>query len=147
MPAYSTLRTFIAALKTGQTNITRSLEGLINDDEKRQGHAWRVRNAGVFDGAFDPWLREMLGDAGLSTPEIDHVERWPDPQKETVRQEIVAAIDDNRTLGFNWEIWEGADPVSDVREETPGTRRVVFRSPRAGVRLSGVNFGSIHVDA
>ena len=147
MPAYSTLRTFVEAVRSGLTNITSCLETAVNDPQNRLDHAADMSSPAVASGPFPSWLRSILGSAGMSQAEIDHMERWPDSQKEIVRLEIVSAIQGNRPLRFGWELHGGDTPLSEVRHDANQDVRVVFRSPRKGVLLSGLNYGSIHVEA
>lgn len=147
MPAYSTLRTFVEAVRSGLTNITRGLETVVNDPQNRLDRAVDMNDPAVARGQFPPWLRTLLMQAGLSQAEVDHMERWADSQKEIVRLEIVSAIQGNRPLRFGWELHGGDDVISEVRRDANQDVRVVFRSPRNGVQLSGLNFGSIQVEA
>jgi hypothetical protein len=146
MPAYSTLRTFIDSLRTGETNITHSLESLLNNPEKRRARAGDVQNLDVSQ-PFPEWLREEFRNAGMSEKEINHIESWPNTGKEIVRSELQAAIGTNGTLRFNWEIFDGDHPETAVRSRDGANARIVFQSPRTGVQLHHFNFGAIHVDA
>ena len=146
MPAYSTLRTFIDSLRTGETNITRSLESLLNNPVKRGDYGDRVRTLDVTQ-PFPAWLREELLAAGMKMKEVNHVERWPNAGKELVRRELQAAIGANGTLRFTWELFDGDDPDTEVRQRQGADTRIVFKSPRKGVQLSHLNHGAIHVDA
>ncbi len=67
--------------------------------------------------------------------ELDHIERWPDSQKEVARVQVVAALTESRPIHFGWELYDGADPVCDVRHDANQDVRVVFRSPRKGLKL------------
>ena len=136
MPPYSKLHTFIDALKTGETNITRCLDRLVNNPQKRREHFDFAKQVNAFSN-FPGWLRDELSQAGMSQEEIDHIQRWPTEEKETVRIQIVDAVQEKRPLRFGWELYEGGRPVSDVRREAGRDTRVVFRSPRAGVRTEG----------
>jgi len=131
MPPYSKIQTFVDALKTGETNITRSIDKLANDGDKRAKYLTSIQKRNAFD-SFPTWLRRELRVAGMRKAEIDHVERWPKKEKESVRVEIVAAIEKKRKLHFGWEIYDGRRPVSDIRHEGRSTR-IVFRSPRSGL--------------
>lgn len=145
MPAYSSLRTFVDSLRTGETNITRCLESLLNNPNKRTDNGDRVRTLDV-SRPFPAWLREELLASGMKTEEVDHIERWPNHGKELVRRELEAAIASSGTLRFSWEIFDGDNPETAVQRDGPGAR-IVFKSPRKGVQLSHVNYGSIQVEA
>jgi hypothetical protein len=147
MPAYSTLKSFINALKTGDTNITQCLERLANDRAKRAQYATDIRALHTGVGQLPGWLRNEMVQAGMSQPEVDHVERWPDREKEKVRLQVVEALDHDSNLHFSWELFEGDDPLSEVRRDPSQDVRVVFRSPRKGVKLSAINHGDVKVEA
>jgi hypothetical protein len=147
MPSYSTLRLFVNAIKTGDTNITQGLERLANDPAKRQQYLNDINAAQTAVGALPGWLQIELIQAGLSQAEVDHCSRWPDAEKEKVRQRVADAIPEGRNIHFSWELWDGNDPDSDVRRDPDQDVRIVFRSPRKGVKLSLVNFGDISVEA
>lgn len=147
MPANGTLRSFINALTSGQTNITRCLERLANDPTRRQKYAADINAPHAAVGQLPGWLRNEMVQAGMSQAEVDHAERWPDAEKEKVRRQVAEAIRDERPLHFGWELYDGDDPVSEVRRDPNQDVRVVFRSPRKGVKLSLVNHGSVSVEA
>lgn len=147
MPPYSTLRTFVNALKSGETNITRSLEKLVNDGSRRQKYADWVDKPGALDGEFPAWLRTELVQAGMKQEEIEHIEAWPDSQKDVARAQVSAAVKDKRPVRFSWELWEGKHAESEVRRDADQEMRVVFKSPRDGVELGLVNFGGVKVKA
>ncbi len=147
MPAYSTLKSFIKALKTGDTNITQTLESLVNNRAKRNQYSSDIRATHTGQGQLPGWLRSEMVQAGMSEPEVDHCERWPDREKEKVRQQLVEAMDSDANLHFSWELFDGDHPLSEVRRDSNQDVRIVFRSPRKGVKLSTLNYGDISVEA
>ncbi|MEX0682544.1 MAG: hypothetical protein WD904_03015 [Dehalococcoidia bacterium] len=147
MPPYSTLRTFIDALRTGETNITQCLENVTNNRALRDAHLAEVQTPNAFDGALPQWLCDALDQAGMSNDEIRHIERWPAREKEIVRQQVALSIGDNRTLRYGWELQDGDAPVSDVRVQNSNEAVIIFRSPRSGVHLKTVNFGFVDIEA
>jgi hypothetical protein len=145
MPAYSTLRTFIDSLRTGRTNITTTFDALLLDRAALREHPeWPTfRDTPVLNGPMPQWLRNILSTAGIRDIEIIHIDQhWPAAQKELARQWIAAAIEEDVPLSFSWELHDGTDPVNEQREEG---RRIVFRSPRDGVRISGLNVWYVHI--
>jgi len=141
MPPVSTVRTFIEALRTGRTNITRALDqllanpGSLQDDPDYPG----VQQQGALNG-MPEWLRARLTQPPVAPPlrpqEIDHIERWPNGQKEIVRAEIVTSIQQNRRTTFAWEHYRGSAPVNEVRPGPGGGIEIVFRSPGANITLT-----------
>ncbi len=142
MPAYSSIKTFIQSLRTGETNITITLaravaaEGVDN-----------IRDPASVNPHLSNWLRGVLAAHGMRPAEITHVDNWPPAKKEEARAWVVAAVDASRSVAFAWELFGGDDPAN--RRDDPGAPQpvsITFRSPRRGVRLSGLNYGQVHVD-
>jgi hypothetical protein len=147
MPTYSTLRSFINAITSGDTNITRCLEKLANDRAKRQKYSADIRAPHAAIGHLPGWMRNEMVQAGMSQPEVDHVERWPDPEKEKVRRQIVESMDGDTIIHFSWELYDGDTPLTEIRRDPNQDVRIVFRSPRRGVKLSALNLGGVKVEA
>ncbi len=148
MPPYSTLKTFVTSLKTGRTNITESLDRLMTNPGRHltDAHFADLQVENAFNAPLPGWARTALAGCGMSQAEIDHLDVWPDGQKEIVRQQMVAAVRSNRTIRFFWEMHGGVDAVNEVREDREaGGTIIVFRSPGHGVRLHHPNFGAVHV--
>jgi hypothetical protein len=148
MPAYSTLRDFVDAITTGETNITKRLTALSNSESKRRDHRDKMAQPGLLNGTrFPGWLRGELLQGRLSEQELQHIERWPDPQKEIARTEVYAAWTESRPIYFSWELYPGDEPITEVRRDPNDDVRLVFKSPRKGVHLnSWLNMGDISVD-
>lgn len=148
MPAYSTLRTFINAVRTGRTNITETLDKLMTNParHKLNTNELTLRQEHSLDAPLPDWMRRILKTAGMSDAEVSHLDIWPDDKKEEVRTVVVQAIDANLPVRFFWELHDGATPDNVISQREDGWT-VRFRSPAAGVRLSHVNLGSVHVDA
>jgi hypothetical protein len=167
MPPYSSLRTFIDALTTGQTNITRGLDTLANNESKKAAYGAQIAQPGHLSGNQLPdWLRRELSSTGVTAEEIAHMERWPADEREAARAALHEAWTAGHDVRFEWEIHEGGNPKTERRGNPPadaiepasmaaqssGTgrplARIVFRSPRKGVRItSKVNLGEIKVEA
>lgn len=148
MPPYTTLRDFISALASGDTNITRVLELLANDGKMKTDPAASadIGRPNSFD-QLPEWFNTACIQRGMTQPEVNHIAAWPNPQKETVRSQIAAAWSENRPIRFGWELHAGDEAASEVRRDPDQTVRVVFRSPRKGVRLtSKINSGNVKVD-
>jgi hypothetical protein len=146
MPPYTTLRTFIDALRTGQTNITRCLETVSADRTLLETNAADVRTAGRFHPQFPDWARAALLFAGMSEEELRHIEDWPPVEKEVVREQLARSLDAPLRLVFRWEVHDGAEPRTELRRDAGGEAELVFRSPRSGVQLtSRINMGDIKV--
>lgn len=148
MPPYTTLRDFLSALSTGMTNITRVLELLANDANMRRDPT-AIRDMGT-QNSFDNlpvWFSTACIQRGMSQDEVNHIAAWPNPQKEIVRSQIDQAWKGSKPIHFGWELYDGADALSEVRRDPNQDVRVVFRSPRKGVHIdSHIRIGEVKVD-
>jgi hypothetical protein len=147
MPPYSSLRTFIQALTTGRTNITYVLEQMASDPGCKQRLAGEIAQPGAFSHPISQTLHQELIQSGMTEPEVAHMERWPNEQKESVRTQIDSAWKNGQPLHFSWELHDGDDPATELRRDANQDVRIVFRSPRKGVRItSRINLGEIMVE-
>lgn len=149
MPPFSTIRTFVKALQTGRTNITESLDRLMTNPSRHQQHPQfsEITSAQALD-TLPAWVRQLLRDHGMTDPEMDHIDAWPNGQKELVRQKVVAAVQSDRQVHFLWELHDDATPANDIQDpDAAGHITIRFRSPRHGVKLSSITFGDIKVEA
>ena len=143
MPAYSSLKTFIQSLKTGETNITKTFakalaaEGVDN-----------ISDDTCIDPHLSDWLKSALAKHGMKPEEIAHLENdWPMEKKKEVRLWIVSAVQASRSVAFSWELFAGANPSNRKDDgDPPEPVSITFQSPRKGVRLSGMNYGQVKVD-
>ena len=147
MPPFTTLRDFISALATGDTNITRVLEELANDAGMKSAHQADMRVAGTFD-PLPSWFTDACAQHNMSPEEIQHLSVWPEQQRDSVRAQISEAWEQNRPIHFSWELHEGDNALSEVRrDQNTQDVRIVFRSPRKGVHLdSHIRIGEVKVD-
>jgi hypothetical protein len=142
MPAYSSLRTFFESLKSGETNITKTLKRALDG----QGTGL-IRNKVSVDPILSPAIRIQLENYGMSLEEIEHVANdWPADKRDQVRKWVLAAIAAGRPVEFYWELHEGLDPENRRDLKGTGPVKITFLSPRAGVHLSPSHFGQVHVD-
>jgi hypothetical protein len=139
LPPNSTLRTFVHALETGDTNITRVLTILMHYPTK-----WQPNVADITVDPLSTFLRDLFSAPGrMKLEEIDHIEdAWPMEQKEELRTQVLQAIQVGRRMVFKWGPTSGETPETDIvwppDNAPPGVPIIVtFRSPRPGIQLSG----------
>ena len=146
MPAYSSLRTFVNSLRTGQTNITETFVKALADPNFDPSQS----DADSKVVPLSPWIVTQLKRHGMEQDEIDHLNNeWPSAKKYLVRQWVHAAVTANpkRSVAFSWELFAGDDPDNSMVDPgAPDPVSITFLSPRQGVRLSRLNFGSAHVE-
>lgn len=150
MPAYTNLRTFVNALKTGRTHITDCLDRFFKDLNKVQNHAHGVEfldlNGVDWPSGPPPWLGAFLDEIGLTAPERDHVLHWPSEQLRRTRAAVVRAVTAGQSPTFRWGLYDGAAPLSVERTGTAGNPEVLFQSPGASLRLTSINYGEVYVE-
>ncbi len=143
MPAYSSLRTFIESLRTGETNITQTFARALAAEG-----VGPIRDRDSVDPVLSPTVKGLLSKHGMKPVEIRHVEdHWPPGQRNEVREWILAAVAAGRDVTFSWELFAGRDTGN--RRDDPGAPApvsIAFLSPREGVNLRGPNFGQVHID-
>ena len=138
------LRTFIAALRTGETRTTKALEGVMG--RRRGAEAEELITALNRRGALKAPLQAPFRQAVKKTPLperfIDHcIDDWPDAQKEQARLALVKAIDDGHRVRFRWGLTAGRGYQTEI---TRAGNRVTITalSPRSSLQISG---GEIYV--
>jgi hypothetical protein len=144
MPPTSSIRTFINALKTGQTRTTRRLDELFATPGQLNLNTQQVqdlRTPNIFSQQLPVWVSDLLspqqGINALSYLELKHINEWPSEQKEEVRQKLVIALDNNLGIRFFWELHEGTAPATLIRDLGGSSGFLVtFRSPRSLVTLA-----------
>jgi hypothetical protein len=165
VPDTSSIRTFIQAIKTGQTKTTKVLNALFgNNTASYNGSTLfdgdHLGKANVLDNLRDPavsWACDELRKPGqsdsslaISEADIDHINSWPAAEKEQVRQALVAAVGPpggpSRGIHFSWGLYDGASSRTQVNTPpAPGAITVIFQSPRANVEKSTITYGDIQV--
>ena len=145
MPAYSTLKTFVRALRTGETNITKKLTEAL----AAEGTALITEQESV-DPDLSEDLKELFANYGMKPEEIAHIENeWDGPLRNEVRVWILNAYGASpaQPVTFSWALFDGEGPEND-RVDPGGADpvSVTFLSPRKGVKLSWLNYGDISVD-
>lgn len=143
MPAYSSLRTFIESLRTGETNITQTFARALAAEGVDP-----IRDRDSVDPALSTTVKELLSKHRMKPAEINHIEdHWTAAQRNEVREWILAAVAADRDVTFSWELFAGRDTGN--RRDDPGAPApvsITFLSPREGVNLQGPNFGQVRVD-
>jgi hypothetical protein len=135
----SSLRTFISALKTGETRTTKALQRVAG---RRQGTAAQTLIAALkHKGALNAPLRAPVRDAIKKTPLPDRyidrcIDAWPDAQKEEARKAMITAINKGHQIRFRWGLKAG--PGYDAKiHRGPSSVTITALSPRSTLRISG----------
>lgn len=139
MPPMSSVRTFIAALKTGETRTTRALEKVVARRRGADAHALAaaLRRRGALDAPLADPMRSAIRAVPLPERFVARcIDAWPDKQKEEARRAIVGAMRHGRRLQFRWGLTD-ADTY-ETAIVTRGSRvTITALSPRSSLRIRG----------
>ena len=142
MPAGTSWATFNQARLSGVTKTTQALDALYTARNATLVAA--LRTASPFGGLPEPF-RTALDSKGLSPLELDHILKWPDDQKERVREAVVAALDSNLAVRFVWKLHDGGNERTVIRTTGQGTI-ITFSSPWSKVRPPEARSGPVTPD-
>lgn len=150
MPAYTNLRTFINALKTGKSHICECLDAFFADLDAASGNDnWAdFIDANQNWSTTEPpaWLEGFLLSIGMTADEARHVVNWPKQELQKTREAAQAAVNSNQSPTFFWGLYDGDVPLADPRTDPDGNPQVLFQSPGASLRLTLINYGEIYVE-
>lgn len=146
MPPGTTIKKFVEALQTKKTIINSRLDELCTDSRRHEACLANLNKPGALNRPLAGWAKEELRTVGLGEVEFAHIDRWPDEHKEEVRKALVTAVETSRNVRFFWELYGGADNVTDVRDGGTGDITVTFRSPQSRIRVSRTTFGDLKVE-
>lgn len=147
MPAFTKLKTFVNALKTGRTHITDCFDDFFKNPATVHSHPhFAAFSSGNWSGGTPTWLPGFLDSIGLTSAERDHVLAWPAAELETARAAAAGAVVAGQAPTFRWVLYDGAAPKSLARTGVAGNPEVLFQSPGASLRLTQLNYGEIYVE-
>jgi hypothetical protein len=142
MPPVSTAKTFAKALQTRRTHTTEVLEQAFarnpsGPPHPQQGYLNDLQNA-TFNGPLPSWAKVALVQHSIDPgTELAHIDHWPGLQKDAVRELLIKAIQENRSVIFHWELHNGQDEDTDTMDEGEAPIVITFRSPQWKVRSAG----------
>ena len=137
MPPMSSLRTFITALRTGETRTTKALNHVV---ARRSGATAAdliaaLRKRGALKSPLQDPLRQALRNAPLPNRYIEAcIDGWPDPHKEKIRLAILRAIRDRRRVRFVWGLTPERSFTTEISRKRTGTLTITTLTPRASLR-------------
>jgi hypothetical protein len=139
MPPMSSPRTFIAALKTGETRTTKALEEVTG---RRQGVkaeallAALKRRRALKSPLAEPLREAIQRKTRLPDRYIDRcIDAWPEKHKEDARKAIVRAFHSGKRLRFRWGLKSGQGFDAVIRDE-PDQITITALSPRSTLRVA-----------
>jgi hypothetical protein len=142
MPDHTPISKFIKTLRTRKTDITRSLDELFDmayrDELLIDPNIDTFKNTPNVLDILPQWARDILQRPPrpgivrdpVSEEELDHIDSWPNEQKEKVRRKLVDAIDGGRAVYFFWELYRGDVEHVGIDDVTSGECiNITFFSP------------------
>jgi hypothetical protein len=139
MPPMTSIKTFVAALRTGETRTTQALEKAVARRRGVRAEALigLLRQQGACKTPLQDELRTALRAERLPERYIQNcIDGWPDTQKEQMRRAIVTAINGGHRVRFEWGITPAATYRTDIRRADNGTVTILALTPRSSLRAS-----------
>jgi hypothetical protein len=133
----SSLKTFIAALRTGETRTTQALDKVVarRRGAKAVACIQLAHKRGAFNTPLQGVLREAVGSAPLAERFIQQcIDGWPDAQKEQMRKVLVAAITDGRRVRFAWGLTPADGFKTEITDTGSGAVTITALTPRSSLR-------------
>jgi hypothetical protein len=133
------IRTFIDALRTGETRTTKAIDRVLRSrGSSREELESAFRHRGALKAPLQDPFRGALRDAGLTPRYIERcIDRWPDGQKEDARRAVVSAINAGRGVRFRWGLTESGRFETEIATAGRGPITITARSPRSTLRVRG----------
>lgn len=140
MPPMSSLRTFVTALRTGETRTTKALDHVFG--QRRGAAAEELFGDASKRGAFNAPLREPFRQALRKAPLPERaiaacIDGWPDTQKEQMRRIVLRAIKNGQRLRFRWGLTDARSFEWRKTTSNAGTVTITLLSPRSSLRVGG----------
>ena len=138
MPPMTSVRTFIAALRTGETRTTKAVEQAVARRRGARGDELvaLLHKQGAFKKPLQDPFRDALRATGLPARYIDTcIDGWPDGQKEQMRRAIARAISDGHRVRFAWGLTDAKGFETEITRAKSGTVTVRALTPRAALRV------------
>ena len=142
MPPLTSIRKFVDALQSRETHFTQVADGVFSDpgnvpnlDPPLGGQAWaQFQRPNALDTPLrrtSPNVAAFLQRRNMSTAELDHIDKWDNGLKETLRARLAKAISTNElAVKFHWELYGGDRESAEITDHT-----IIFRSPQRGVKI------------
>ena len=87
-----------------------------------------------------------IAEIKLTDKEIEHIDDWPNDQKEDVRKILVKAVDDELEVDFFWELHRGQKEYTEIDyPDGSGGVTITFFSPWNNVSEPDEQTGEIVV--
>ncbi len=137
MPPMSSLKTFIAALRTGETRTTKALDRAVS--RRRGANAAHLiallHKRGALKAPLQPELRKAVRDAELPERFVQRcIDEWPDAQKEQIRRALVSAISESRPVRFAWGLTPAPRHSTEIDDARRGAVTITALTPRSFLR-------------
>jgi len=147
MPAFTPIRDFIDALKSGETNITKRLDYVfanyaqVPTAARDAFTAWNPMVSSPIPASVKDVLRHA-GNVGnlvdtnkLSAAEVNHLDALPPALKSKLHGFIRAAQMASLALKFEWELHRAA--ADDAAQDPGPPVKITFKTAAQSVKLGG----------
>ena len=152
MPELSNIDTFVAAVNSRQTKITRAVKRLWDERSTVADATALVPLIAAGTLAMVPLgspLAAALKARGLTDDEIKHIDKWPPAEKNKVQTALQTALAGTAVPNvlFFWELHSGNASQTVVTSAPASTDvHIIFQSPTKNVRKGLATLGQIFVD-
>lgn len=139
MPPMSKIRTFVDALKTGETKTTKALQTALGPRQSATARALiaALRQTNALKRPLAEPFRGAIKKGKLHDDYVTYcIDAWPDQDKEDVRKELLKAIGRGDSIRFRWGLKSGAGHEAVV-EQVGRTTTIMALSPRSLLKASG----------
>jgi hypothetical protein len=137
MAPMSSLRTFIEALRTGETRTTKALDHVVarRHGAKAAELITLLHKRGALNAPLQDPFRQAVKGAPLPERYIQEcIDGWPDAQKEKMRRALVIGIRDHRRIRFAWGLTPEAGFQTEIRHTGAGALTITALTPRSSLR-------------
>ncbi len=134
-PSMVSIEKFVEVLQTGQTDITKAIDELFADPGALMGTDLyrQLQQGGALD-SLSPEMRAIGTEKGVTDKEMDHIDEWPNDQKDEVREKMVASVANNRPMHFFWELHRYDNEAIEILDpDAAGDITVIFLSPKSNL--------------
>ncbi len=144
----STIKDFVEAVNSSMSATTKRLEDLWarrNDPAIKPVIDKLLADPSPYDPLHPSLDPELVGLLALKPKEIEHINNWPQAEKEKVRDALRDAHAAGKAVRFRWELARVADETTET-DVTATPIEIYFQSPYDRVKKWGLpTAGSIKV--
>jgi hypothetical protein len=134
----SSLRTFVTALRTGETRTTKAIEHVVGGRRSaaKEELLSAMRKRGAMNAPLAAPFRRAMRRAPLPERYIAVcIDGWPDSDKARMRRAVIAALDEGRRVRFRWGLTGARGHGVQIDDDGAGPITITALSPRSSLRV------------